>query len=409
VHEFDILDSSFLFPLPTKSGFKIKAFNRAAPDTSIYTFHEFKQLPGGLRNFLPGVKPEDLLDRLYITGLRFDPCFPKVPDNLDPFDLQGCQFRAVRLVGQFVDIDAPDPTAIPASMHILFLIGPLSPVDRPGRIKDVNDILAKLASLKQIALKNGADTKGRGLGVHPGFGHAEFEARLVEIIRGIADHRKLFGTSVFYRLTDKDGMTTWTWQQLINTLLLGKAEIAGIRPEPLFQVFPTTGRKPGLLISWSSKLQVRPGKNMALTPTNRELEKLTLGLDQFMLASSPRGITSLDGPSANENPKFVGIPNGPCVNCHIATQLRLNAKAVNPKLTNSSFEFAAKPGITGKMAPEILKTMTTPIRPIDPDSFIVINFGYHGKSPVVSQRTVNEAARATELINGVLLKPNWTP
>src|SRR5687768_4011850 len=75
--KFDVLDTAFLLPFPDER-FSIKASG------ALMSPEVFQRLPPAFFEHLGrGTTWESALDRLYITGFRYDPCFPMVTPDLN--------------------------------------------------------------------------------------------------------------------------------------------------------------------------------------------------------------------------------------------------------------------------------------------------------------------------------------
>jgi hypothetical protein len=417
--KFDIIDHSFLFPLPTSNGFGLKASGddesvaNPNPDHVILPFEQFERLP---KEFLQhqgnGLSPRELWKRLYIVGFRYDPCFPMVV-KIDP-RFPTCFLRAVRLVGQFIDVNHPEASM--ASMHILFALkGPDTPAAADMAVN--NKMINALRGLKAVY---GESTKGVKLGLHPGFSQLSgprldlFRKTVKEIIWGFTGENNYFATSIFYRVKSTNGPTVFKWDQFINqvsekhptTKLLDLKLTTGIEPPKTLEsgLIALDNLGNGTLIPGEH------GANAAELTVNPEAARLPhiapiLRLDLADEQALTKGINAAD---FYENPQKVTIPAADCASCHVATQRRIFAESKLRAPIDRPQQFKYQANNTQAMDAEILAGMgQTPNA--NPDNSILINFGYHRNRPVISQRTVNEAAQITRMINEGMWNPEWTP
>lgn len=430
----DIIDTAFLLPLPTAE-FSIKAKQDAIGPISseIMPADQFAALPKAFREHQePEVQGGDLLDQLHITGFRYDPCFPIVT-SMDP-NGPGCRLRAIRLVGQFIS----DGAASPASMHILFVTK--SP--DPNADYLANDGIVK--ALKNLRRISGVRTAGVSLGVHPGFSGPnarEFQQQVKGMILSFAGRSNFFATSIFFK---NRNASTWNWLQALNlakpnapagticftkrgaapqtNCILTPIPTTGTRDtwnavtnsrSPLLVTDPETGATSPIMVG---QFKVQNGKGRTV-PGPDQLRNESFAENALFFpvpllgplfdpeASVSDLAKAVVGADAFENPNKMTIPAGDCASCHAATQYRLNAMARGDVPLNRQLAFQAPPGITSVMDPAILATMSTPTS----ESNILLNFGYHGSKPVISQRTVNEAVMVTLLINTTMLNGGWGP
>jgi hypothetical protein len=348
-----------------------------------------------------------MLDRLYITGFRYDPCFPIVPKDLNP-NGAGCRVRAIRLVGQFIDM--AQGVASAGTMHILFIMK--SP--DPAQDFAVND--GMIRALKDLRAAAGVPTAGVPLGIHPGFmgPNAEMFAQKVKgLILKFAGVKNFFATSVFFQSPqpNTDGETIWNWAQFLM-------KPSGTNPAERHLVLePTTGVKPGVTMDFGKFLLAPDGaaRTDPATDKLRDVQDPTNPIffpipdisgilqDRATPADLGKGVAAAD---FFENAGMMTISAGDCASCHAATQRKLTALDAIGGAADRRFMQQKFPGITGEMDPRILETMRTKADG-NPRNTIVINFGYKERTPVISQRTLNEAVHITRLINEKMWDGGW--
>jgi hypothetical protein len=371
---FDVLDASFLLPFPTPD-FEIKASDGGS-NGALLAKRFFDSLPP---EFVAKGHPNiaDLYDKLRITAFRFDPCFPRVPDDLD---VNKCTIAPIRLVGQIITGD----TATEASMHILFKLADKSV--RKALIQDLKDLKAMSA----------VSTNGRSLGVHPGFSGilskdpkaVAFAAKFREILFKYAGEHTYFATSIMFAQNKKnvDGSRSWFWAQMRRNPATERLDVV-----------PTSGVDPNSQGDLRfSELRADEAEAQIIPPPIAALPQLSP-----ILVADAHDTAGVVAAFTLENPGKVMIPQGDCASCHLATPRRLAFEEVHGVSTaGDAVRYKGAQGLTTSMSEELKVNMKSSLN-------AVINFGYLKKDAVVSQRTINEAADSARIINNAMWDSNW--
>ncbi len=360
-------DVSLLLPLPDlekkRPDFRIP-FEEVGPQGVVFSKDNFKKLP-----LVSSVFPD--LDEAYknsfITGVRID-----TPNNL------------VRLIGQTLHVVGGETRSFDFGLHLIYLA------------PTTESMVAELQAIKKEALALGVSTDGVALGVHPLFrGEYWKDAQkrgLAEKVRGfvlrLAGQKSQVAASIMVTHEDSEPIR-WEWARVAfdpaskNVLVAGDpgfdaankatfiTNVEGVHATHVFEV--PSGERDGKIIGRSKEVP--------------ELEKLLLP----KIPSPQEEPLAYDAAYRIENPKLLAIPQADCVSCHVSTSYRLSAEAVWGVPSGLKSAYQAPAGISTEIEVSIRSFM-------EANLYAVLNFGYLGTDPSISQRTANETAEVLAVI-----------
>jgi len=338
-------DISILFPLPTLSDDSATL----SPSTS---GSAGPLLPNQILSLLPplvsGVSP----NQLRVVAIRIDPCFPAIPAV--PRD---CHAQ-IRFVWQPLNWVNGETIASDAAVHSFYEIS-----------KD--EFRELLNRIPQSSLNI-------PLGVHPLFlkqGYrGAFWTQLRAIILEYTGEKRL------------SRMTFMTQEQPNQMWDFGGVEVSPGRLQKI--VIPRIStrlqsfvNKAGALFNFLGGEKPEPQGNDTFNRLLTHSADLTRG-DAPLLKQSVDAIYRIENPTIH-NPQTID-----CVSCHIAQATRVWVTTHFPDLNldKSEFRFTSPLDLTNTSS---FQNLTVNLRA----------FGYFGRKPAISQRTINESAALVEKLN----------
>jgi hypothetical protein len=401
LQSFDVCDVSFLIP-PSARSIPVAGGDRQRSLLSRELFLNFEDF---IKRGHPQLTADEIYGNLVVTGIRFDPCGPKYPDD---WDLRKCVLPNLRVIAQVYMNGRPTN----AALHMVFLLRPLSDlVVVDGRIQPNvrldagmrDDVISRLASMKSKNTASGISTNGVPAGVHPVFGHrnrdsvrvAEFEAELKSLLEEYCVENRYFFTAVMFTdeeyATDNPGKERWVWQKANIDHSSGKivfrfGGIPGFDPKLKEQSFTADrGRRTAGTVLPPSTLPENGVRNTAMEAILKNADQI----DQSLLSEA------IDATDRLENPDRVLVQTDDCASCHVTTTSReyaMHALNIQTLSRDLQYQFKADSGLTSTLDDyQYLLQRSTGYR--------VMSFAFFDGTPSVNLRTVNESLQAAHVVN----------
>jgi hypothetical protein len=360
-------DVSLLLPLPDlekkRLDFRIP-FEEAGSQGVVFSKNNFKKLPLVSSVF---TDLDEAYKNSFIVGIRLDS-----PNNL------------IRLIGQTLRVSGGETQAIDFGLHLIYLA------------PTTEAIVAELQAIKKEALALGISTDGVALGIHPLFrgdywkepAKRALAEKMRAFVLRLAGEKTQVAASIMVTHEDSDPVR-WEWARVAFDPASKKVLAKG---DPGFEA----ASKATLITNvegvhashvFEASLGEREGKIIGRSKEVPELEKLL----QSKIPSPTEEPMAYDSAYRIENPKLLAIPQADCVSCHVSTSYRLSAEAVwgAPKSLKSAYQPPV--GISNEVEASIRDFMTKNL-------YVVLNFGYLGTEPSISQRTANETSEVLAVI-----------
>ncbi len=346
----DVNDVSFLFPLPPALGGN-ELFSLSTQGA------KGMLLPVGLRGVLPDLMspvPEGHLPDTRIISARFDPCFRS--------GTSGPCRPQLRLVGQPLVMQAGQVTTADATIHLFYEL-------------TAAELATAVTKLRALKVRAGAATDCRPLSLHPvmraqglsGPYATELKALLLE----------LSGDAALSRVAVMQLRRPGAFWSFFAFNRVGSALVADPVPR-------TTVESQGFDVSDTSAETGFFGPE----PTGSTLPLL---VDRLRLQAA--AVANVQGAVEEayrvENPLLENPGTIDCVSCHLADRGRDMASRIRGVTLASSAKRYVSPGFDLSL--------------VDAGRGIGSQraFGYIGREPSFTQRTVNESAEVAKALNGL--------
>lgn len=347
-------DVAILLPLPTKTSRELAwpAAAEVAPGRAL--------LPRDLATRFPLLQedPSATYDSLHVVAVRLDPCAPA------PVGGVRCE-PELRFVIQPVVAGADgEPTTHDAAVHLAYRIG-------------IQPFLALLGSLLSLQSRHARSN----LGVHSGFAATSDGRAFGAMVRAEAHEAAAAGQLV--------QATFMTLRSRGNEWQFGGVDIT--REHPLgvpIRIFQTEATVQSIVLQ-----ETASAFSKSVFPLPSDTELLPLFGDRTMRTAPAEDLArALRAANRTNNPNMRTSEDTDCVSCHTA---------------HTSASWAAREiGLTTDDDRYVSPTFDlSPLSPAPSDVGVLRAFGYQGRLPVVSPRTVHEAAKAARQCNWLLQHP----
>lgn len=398
---FDVCDVSFLIP-PSERSIKVSGDENHRSLLSRELFYNFDDF---IKRGHPQLTPGEVYEHLIVTGIRFDPCGPKYPED---WDLSKCVLPNIRIIAQVYK----DGRTTNAALHMVFLLRPLSDLSvvngrpQPTVVLDPkmrDSLISKFATMKSRNFKAGILTNGVATGIHPVFSSKnaapkvlnEFEADLRAIFDELCDESRYFFTAVMFTdetfASQNEGKERWVWQKANIDRSTGKivfhfGGIPGFDPKLREQSFTADrGKRSGATVSPSSNLPVAGVKNSSIEAILNRSDRI----DRDDVSDAIHATDRLD------NPDHVLVQTDDCVSCHLTTTAREYALHSIPDLKldrDLKYSFLVDSKLTDSLDEHQLSLQKK-------GGYKIASFSFFDGKPSVSDRTVNESLQAAHVVN----------
>ncbi|MDZ3838186.1 MAG: hypothetical protein U0S49_12515 [Rhodospirillales bacterium] len=398
---FEVSDVSFLIP-PSAVSIHVAGGDGQRPLLSREVFMKFGDF---IRRGHPQMGENEVYENLIVTGVRFDPCGPRYPND---WDTEKCALPNLRLIAQV----HKDGQLSNSALHMVFLLRPLSDLGvglQPKvRLNPVmrSDVIFRLKLMKTNNAEYGILTDGAAVGVHPVFGAAyngsirvtEFQDELKNLLEEYCVELRYLATAVMF--TDEpygisnSRLERWVWQKgNVDHKPGGKIDLhfGGIPgfPDALKEQTFTAhqGQRSGTAVTPPSTL---PKESEGVK--NSDIEKILKNAAEINRSDVPAAIDAID---RLENPDLAFVQAEDCVSCHVTTTAReyaLNATTVAPWNRKLRYEFKEDSHLTANISESQYFIQGA-------NAYRTMSFAFLDGVPSVSQRTVNESLQAAHVVN----------
>jgi hypothetical protein len=352
---WDLNDVSFLLPLPTD----LRADPTLVPSTSAQAGELLPERYLGLLPPLAGPN-SSVTDQLAVVGIRIDPCFP----GIDP--LGGPCHSQIRMMWQPLSALPSGISATDAAVHSFYEL----------TADEFKEFIGKLLVLNATS---GTSTSGLSLSVHPAMIQqglqSPYWAKLRALVLAYTGDQRL--TRVTF-MTQETPNIMWDF---------GGFDIAGGKVTRM--VIPRVQtRLQSFVNNTMSSIEFLGGEKPEAPETDDTFNSILTDSSKLTEADVLVLRASVDSIYRIENPKLNSPATIDCASCHAAQVAREWAVSKFPDLglDQSSFRFTSLFN---------LRNSTTPLR----STHVMRAFGYQGKLPAISQRTINESAAIAESLS----------
>jgi len=418
---FSSLDVSFFLPVPLRPNQTVSILENFKGKSlfSQKLWNQLTQVPNGMLTTTSMVgSPFNPAD-FSISSFRYSPCEPHIFPDMDP---KKCKFSVLRIVAQSLSSDGDNPPSFfskkwglldperfyhDSALHLIYII------PKEKRISVEKALWSIKMKAKELL---GLSTKGKYLGVHPGF-------EALEDPKASSDKKK---KSLKFFSFFKE--TLYSMASTKN--LLAVSEMRGTRNGNIGQwIFAGNLRdlKTGNLISKDiSGLQKGESRKTHVVSFSKGVnlgekfivDKSKVGPVDDTIVPKTGGVTNSLGLKRIFkvlNPEQTVVLKGDCVSCHMASPLlskrevtkgknlglsagekkQLEAFSYNPKTNDASIK-----GEKTSLEPSIIKMRGNKKN----GTFLVTNFGRcagrtTNQKLCISQRTLNETLQVLRLLN----------
>ena len=353
---WNVNDVSFLLPLPAN----VKTDPILVPETQ---GDAGSLLPQRFLDLLPPLahSPDapQFISELAVVGIRIDPCFPGIDPSGEP-----CR-SLIRMVWQPLVQDSGTISTADTAIHSFYELS----------ASEFDELTRKLSLLNS---SSGVSTRGLPLQIHPALAGqglpGTYWQQLRAILLSYTGDKRL---TRFTFMTLEAPKTMWDFGGFdvdhgkITRMVIPRVQT---RLQSLINASPAPDAFSG------GEKPEAPGDTDTF---NRILERssdLTSG-DASLLRANADSIFRI------ENPKINSPATIDCASCHAAQAARIWAETKFPDLHLGESQFKFQSSLN-------LQNVTTSLR----STHSMRAFGYEGRNPAISQRTVNESAAIAETL-----------
>lgn len=348
---------------------------------------------------------EQIWEHFYVTGVRFEPCFPAMPTAKDDKDFLKCGLHALFLVAQVI-VDGK-------------AYGSANTLNTQTK-KDTLMALKDFADLREIS---GFDTAKLPIYIHPGFtgqNSARFFSQTVTVFKKYFGLKTLFGSAFSSRSVEytagvkketlylnanaaplkfKSGQTTLPqYARSADQDLYIESYANGTHKVSIDLDPPSVGPLPRSV--WESDFG--PGLEKKPTVALEGILKLA-NSDSLTNASKDKVDLWLSHSYVMDDPSRIAINKESCVNCHLSSAIRYR---VRPNITGPKFTYdvpsATQPEQFDEpekaLHPKVMEILRNQVKN---NQWVTYHHGYiFGTDlPIVSGRHVNEMFAVTKMVN----------
>jgi hypothetical protein len=242
----------------------------------------------------------------------------------------------------------------------------------------VSELIKILGGLKT---KYNASSKKQPLGIHPAFlsdKKLEFAEQVKAMIKEYSKSEKLELVAFLGSAVAVTGDLPFRW--LFSAYAIKENQVIPFKipntEETVMRFFLAEG----------------DGENGILPPPSPQSDSLEPALDNVRVFEDKAFATDAINKAIRiENPDLHSVETVDCVSCHIATTVRVPLEA----------QLFGENGIESKDRYQNDKQNLTRDPLFRTGALFVHNFGFINNEPIVSQRTINEAAKVVEYINSL--------
>jgi hypothetical protein len=342
---------------------------------------------------------ENVWNHLFVTGVRFEPCFPVMPTASQDKDFMKCSMHAIFLVAQVV-VDGK-------------AYGTVNTLNSQPKEK-VEEALVDFALLRDVA---GIQTAGEPIYIHPGFSgpnSQEFMAQVQKVFKKYFGLKTLFGAAFSAKSWETTPTTVkeiWNFNANAAPLKYKAGQVTlpdyARTTDQMLQI-ETTKLQPGISVA---SIDLDPptvgpmGPSLWETDIGPGLEKKPVHKRVLDLANLSKGEIPTNA-QMNEShfvddPSKTPINKENCALCHLSATARLRS---SPFTLSPSFSYdepgANPPRSFGSpeqsMHPEVLRFFQN-----QNSGWLPYHHGYAfgTHQPIVSTRHINEMFAVSQMVN----------
>ena len=371
--KFALNDASILFPPPDKMADLNFYLGLESKESSLISRknYEFIRKSSSHREMpISDELSKRVLDysQWKVVAFRFDPCHKTKIDS-------PCQGQ-IRLVAQpMIEPLKNEKRRVPNQifaadfgMHLIYSINP----------SQVNEVIGSLRELKR---RYNPNSRMQPLGVHPAFlspSRDEFAQQIKKLIVTYSKEEDLSFAAFLGSAVAVTGDLPFRW--LFSAYRVEKDQVIPFKipntEETVMRFFLAEG----------------DGENGILPLPSIKGDSLAPALDSVRIFEDvPYAKDAINKAIRIENPNLHSAESVDCVSCHIATTVRVPLES----------QLFGEKGLDSKDRYMNSKQNLTRDPLYRTGALFVHNFGFINNEPIVSQRTINEAAKASDFINAI--------